>query len=422
MVNQVGDALRWRYNSSERNQIPHKEGTTVNYDFDRLLDRRSTESFKWHAYPEGVLPMFVADMDFVSPEPVVRALRERVEHGVFGYPPGLHGESSELPELGQLVVERMAARYGWSIAPPDVVFVPGVVVGLNIACHIFASTSDAVLVQPPVYPPMLQAPGNARLQRQDAELVREPDGSYRIDWDGFASAITDDTRLFILCNPHNPAGRVYRRDELERMAEVCLSRDVTICSDEIHSDLIHRGQQHIPIASLDPEIAQHTITYIAPSKTFNLAGLQCSIAIIPNAGLRQRFQAARQGLTPWINLMGLIAAQTAYREGQEWLDQLLVYLEANRDYVFDFVQNELPGVTMAKPEGTYLAWLDCRAAHIEGNPYEFFLREARVALSDGVLFGPGGEGFVRLSFGCPRSMLEEALGRMKRALTSSSTD
>jgi cystathionine beta-lyase len=221
--------------------------------------------------------------------------------------------------------------------------------------------------------------------------------------------------MFLLCNPHNPVGRVYRHDELERLAEICLSHNVIICADEIHGDLIYRGQQHVPIAALDPEIAQHTITLTSPSKTFNLAGLQCSIAIIQNAELRRRYLEAKHGLVAWVNLMGLIAAQAAYREGQAWLDQLLIYLEANRDALHDFVRDELSGIHMAKPEGTYLAWLDCREA-IDGNPYEFFLREARVALGDGASFGRGGGGFVRLNFGCPRATLMEALTRMKRAL------
>ena len=347
----------------------------------------------------------------------MRALREFVERGVFGYPPGLHGEAAELPELGQLVVERMAARYEWHITLQDVVFVPGVVVGLNMACHAVAAPGGAVLVQPPIYPPILQAPDNAQLRRQDVELVRQLDGSYAVDWDRFTSAITSNTRLYIHCHPHNPVGRVYCRAELERLAEICLSHNVTMCSDEIHSDLLYSGQRHIPLASLDPEIAQHTITFIAPSKTFNLAGLQCSVAIIQNAELRQRFQAARQGLVPWINVMGLIAAEAAYREGHEWLNQLLVYLEANRNFLWDFVQNELPGVSMAKPQATYLAWLDCRGTGVV-NPYEYFLQQARVALADGNDFGAGGQGFVRLNFGCPRSILEEALLRMKRALTN----
>ena len=385
------------------------------YNFDQLPQRRHTENIKWRAYADDVLPMFVADMDFVSPEPVRRALRAAVDHGVFGYPRGLHGEGSELPEYAQCIVDRMADRYDWRIQPQDVVFLPGIVVGLNIVGNMFHAEGGALLVQPPVYPPFLGIAGNAGLVQQEAELSRQADGTYVVDEDRLAGAFTSDTRLFVLCNPHNPVGRVYRREELERVADVCLSRGVTICSDEIHSDLIYRGQRHVPIAALDPEIASHTITFVAPSKTFNLPGLQASAAIIPNPELRERFQAARQGLVPWVNLMGLIAMEAAYREGQEWLDQLLVYLEANRDFVTDFVRQELPGLSMAKPEGTYLAWIDCREANL-GDPCEFFLSKARVALGNGANFGPGGQGFVRLTFGCPRSMLAEALARMKSAL------
>jgi cystathionine beta-lyase len=312
----------------------------------------------------------------------------------------------------------MAQRYKWNIRPQDVVFVPGVVPALNLACHTVAAGGGAVLVQPPVYPPILSSPRNAGLQRQEAPLAIGSDGRYRIDWDGFASAIGPDTRMFILCNPHNPVGRVFSRDELLRMAELCLSNGVTICSDEIHSDLLFRGHEHIPVASLDPEIADRTITLIAPSKTFNLAGLQCAFAIVPNPELRRSFQAAREGLVPWVNVMGLIGAAAAYREGQPWLDQLLPYLEANRDFLWDFVSRNLPGIAMSKPEGTYLAWLDCRGSGLE-DPYEFFLTHARVALSRGSSFGKGGLGFARLNFGCPRSILLEALGRMKEALDSS---
>lgn len=385
------------------------------YDFDQPLQRRITESFKWRTYADDVLPMFVADMDFVSPEPVVHALRAAVEHGNFGYPRGLHGEASEVPEYAQLIVERMADRYDWRIQPEDVIFLPGIVVGLNIAGNMFRGAGGALVIQPPIYPPFLGVADALGFARHDAELIHRPDGTYAIDEDRLADALTPDARLFILCNPHNPVGRVYRRAELERMAEICLARGVTICSDEIHSALIYRGQQHLPIASLDPDIAQHTVTLLGPSKTFNLPGLQAAAAIVQNAELRQRFKAARQGLVPWVNLLGLIALEAAYRDGQEWLDQLLNYLEANRDFVHDFVQQELPGLQMAKPEGTYLAWIDCRGAGL-GDPYEFFLQEAHVALGDGANFGLGGQGFVRLNFGCPRSMLAEALLRMKGAL------
>lgn len=385
-------------------------------NFDEVLNRRRTESYKWREYDEDVLPLFVADMDFRSPEPVARALRAYIDGGVFGYPRGLHTfDRAELPELPDIVADRMARRYNWRIDASHVVVIPGVVPGLNLACHSVVPAGGEVLVQPPVYPPILAAPRNAHLQRRESPLAQQADGTYSVDWDSFTSAITAATRLFILCNPHNPVGRVFRRDELARMAEICLSRNVTMCADEIHSDLLFSGQEHIPIASLDPEIAQHSITLIAPSKTFNLAGLQCGFAIIPNTELRQRFQAAREGLTPWVNAMGLIGAEAAYREGQPWLDELMAYLEANRNFLGNFIGSELPGIKMTKPEGTYLAWLDCRETGLE-NPYEFFLKHARVALNNGRTFGSGGGGFVRLNFGCPRSILEKALMRIKRAL------
>lgn len=379
-------------------------------NFDEVVNRRVSESYKWREYPEDVLPLFVADMDFRSPEPVARALRAYIDDGIFGYPRGLHThDRAQVHELANLVVDRMAHRYNWQISVDDVILLPGVVPGLNIACH---SVQHSVLVQPPVYPPILWAPANAHLQCVESPLHSENDGSYSIDWDSFRSGVTQNTRLFLLCNPHNPVGRVFRRHELERMAEICLSANVTICADEIHSDLLFEGHEHIPIATLDPEIARHTITLIAPTKTFNLAGLQCAFAIIQNSELRHQFRSAHEGLVPWVNTMGLIGAEAAYRDGQPWLDQLLPYLQANRDFLWDFVNRELPGIRMTKPEGTYLAWLDCRELKLD-NPFEFFLKNARVALNDGQAFGTGGTGFVRLNFGCPRSTLEEALRRMK---------
>jgi cystathionine beta-lyase len=389
----------------------------MHYNFDQLPQRRTTESAKWRIYPEEVLPLWVADMDFVSPEPVVRALREAAEYGLFGYPRGLHGVGTELPEYADVIIERLRARYAWQVEPQDILFLPGIVVGLNVMSNMFRAQGGSLVVQPPVYPPILDTAQTAGLTRREAPLLRQPGGTYAVDWDQFAAAFQADARAFVLCNPHNPVGRVYGRDELERMAELCLARNVVICSDEIHSDLLYRGQRHTPIASLAPEIAQRAITFIAPSKTFNMPGLQASIAVVQNAELRERFQAARQMLVGGINLLGLVAMQAAYSEGQEWLDQLLVYLEANRDFLSDFVSSELPGLNMVKPEGTYLAWIDCRGAHLE-KPCEFFLNNARVALSDGAIFGTGGQGFVRLNFGCPRSMLEEALIRLKQALNA----
>jgi cystathionine beta-lyase len=380
-------------------------------DFDRLIDRRHSDSVKWHHYGDDVLPMWVADMDFLSPEPVIRALRERAEHGVFGY-------GTDLPELRQVCVDRLAGLYGWQVAPQDLVFVPGVITGFNLACRAVTSPGDGMLVQTPIYPPILRVPGNVGLTCDEMELTRQPDGRYTIDFDTFEKTITDRTRIFVLCNPHNPVGRAFQRQELERMAEICLRRNVVICSDEIHCDLLFRGVQHIPIASLDAEIANHTITLIAPSKTFNIAGLQCSVAIIQNADLRKKFKVARVDLVNEANVLGLVAALAAYREGQEWLDELLVYLEANRDLLVQYVSEQMPGIRMGKPEATYLAWLDCRQAGIPGNPHKFFLEQAKVAVNDGVTFGRGGEGFVRLNFGCPRSTLLEALDKMRAALVA----
>ncbi|MBU0511119.1 MAG: pyridoxal phosphate-dependent aminotransferase [Chloroflexi bacterium] len=381
----------------------------MSFDFDTLPNRRNNESIKWQRYNEDVLPLWVADMDFRSPEPVIQALRKRVEHGVFGYPWPPEGSK-------EAVVEWLARRYGWEVTPDDLIFVPGVVTGFHLAAHAVTRPGDGVLVQTPTYGPFFKVAGNVHLVQQEMELTRGADGQYSIDMEAFESAINGRTRIFMLCNPQNPTGRVFRADELEQMAEICLRHDVTICSDEIHGDLVYSESKHIPIASLAPEIAANTITMLAPSKTFNIAGLEASVAVIQNKELRKKFEGAGQGLVGWVNLLGQIAALAAYRDGEPWLDALLKYLESNRDYLYAFVQHELPGISMAKPEGTFLAWLDCSQAAIEGQPDKYFLAKARVAMNDGEWFGKGGAGFVRLNFGCPRSMLVDALGRMKMAM------
>ena len=383
----------------------------MTYNFDPIIERRHSDSLKWRYYGPDVLPLWVADMDFLSPAPVRRALRERVEHGIFGY-------GVEPQELREVIADRLRTLYAWEVPPDALVFIPGVIVGFNLACRAVAAAGDGVLVQTPVYPPILHAPAHARLTRDEMELTRLADGRYSVDFDLFERTITPRTRAFILCNPHNPVGRVFARHELERMAEVCLRHNIVICSDEIHCDLLLNGHQHLPIASLAPEIERQTITLMAPSKTYNIAGLHFAVAVIPNPELRKQYQAARAGLVPGIDILGYVAALAAYREGQPWLEQVLQYMEGNCDFLMQFIQEELPGVSISRPEGTYLAWLDCRQAGIPGNPHEFFLREAKVAVNDGATFGRGGEGFVRLNFGCPRALLEEGLERMKAALAT----
>jgi cystathionine beta-lyase len=380
----------------------------MRYDLDQHIDRRRSDSAKWGHYEADVLPLWVADMDFVSAEPILRALHERVQHGVFGYafPPN---------ELQEAIVARLGSLYGWVITPDDIVFVPGVVPGFNVACRAMSDPGDGILVQPPVYYPFLSAPGNANLALQCAEVYLDS-GRYGIDYGEFEGAITDRTSLFLFCNPHNPVGRVYERDELLQLAEICLRHGLVICSDEIHCDLLYSGHRHLPIASLAPEIAERTITLMAPSKTYNIAGLHCSFAVIQNVELRERYCAACAGILHGANVLGYTAALAAYRDGQEWLDQVLAYLEDNRDIVTQYAQEHLPGIDAIVPEGTFLAWLDCRRAGIAGKPGDFFLQDARVALNEGDKFGSGGEGYVRLNFACPRSTLVEALGRMRSAL------
>ncbi len=388
----------------------------MKYDLDHVPDRRPTDSTKWNKFEADVLPMWVADMDYPVAEPILQALASRIQHGIFGYPNYGHPDKGTITGLQQLVMERMQSRYQWRVEPEAILPLPGVITGLNLAGHALAIPGGGVLIQTPVYPPFFEIAGNAGMVQQEASLERLPDGAYEVDWDRFEAAITDQTRLFILCNPHNPVGRVFRKEELERMAHVCLKHGVTICADEIHCDLIFTGHTHIPIASLDEEIAQKTITLMSPTKTFNIAGLQCSFAIVQNKELRERLTQAMQSLVMWVNLMGMTAALAAYREGQEWLDQVLDYLEANRDYLYDFVAKQLPQLTMARPEGTYLAWLDCRQAGIAGDPCDYFIRQARVGFNNGATFGKDGEGFVRLNFACTRELLTNVLERMKMAL------
>jgi len=384
----------------------------MTYDFDRLVDRRRTDSSKWQKYGPDVLPLWVADMDFQSPEPVIRALRERVEHGVFGY------LALEQPEFHELFADRLLKRYGWRVSPDAVVIIPGVIPGFNVAGRILAAPGDGLILQTPVYPPILRAASSIGLTREEAPLARRADGRYEVDLDAFSTAIGERTRFFLLCNPHNPVGRVLTRDDLMSLAQICLRRGLAIVADEIHCELTLGGRRHTPIASLDPEIADRTITLMAPSKTFNLAGLKCSVAVIPNAALREKFVSGRIDLVQTVNVFGYTAAFAAYRDGQPWLDELLRYLEANRDFVTEYVRTRLPGVAMFPPEATYLAWLDCRnASGASRDPFTFFLENARVALNDGTLFGSGGAGFVRLNFGCPRSLLAKALDRMREALT-----
>lgn len=372
-------------------------------------DRRNTDSVKWGLFEEDVLPLWVADMDFTSPPAVIEALHQRVAHGVFGY-------ALDFKELKELVVARMELLYGWKITPDDILLAPEVVSGFNLTCQAVTQPGESILLQPPVYPPFFEAPVKAGARAVYNNIQPGADGNYRVDLDAFSSAVETDTRALLLCNPHNPLGRVFSREELSGMAECCLRHEMVIIADEIHSDLVYSGYQHIPIASLDKEIAASTVTLIAPSKTFNIAGLDCSILICQNRDLKKRIKEARRGLMGGVNLLGMTAAEAAYRDGASWLIEVLTYLEANRDHLMTYLNEKLPAIHMVKPEATYLAWLDCRDLGLEIPPCEHFHARARVALNEGRDFGEPGNGFVRLNFGCSREMLDEALERMRQSL------
>ena len=388
--------------------------------FDAPVERRQTHSLKWTRYPKDVLPLWVADMDFMAPEPIRQVLRSAVAHGVLGY---------EIP--GKKLLERVAARmqslYGWAVSPDWVVAVPGLVAGFKAAARAVCRSGDGVLLQPPVYPPFLEVPQHTGTVGQFAPLRPVTVGHklrYEIAWDVFETALNSSgahTAMFLLCHPHNPTGAIYSKADLQRMAGLCLQNDTVICSDEIHNDLLLGGAPHLPFAAVAPDIALRTITLVSPSKTFNVAGLFCGFAIIPDPALRARYWSVVQSLGLHVNSLGLLAAEAAFSgECESWLEDLRRYLTANRDYLVEFVARELAGVRVTVPQATYLAWLDfselVRAGRIATTPYRFFLDKAKVALNAGADFGPGGDHCVRLNFGCPRATLAEALQRMGKAL------
>lgn len=386
----------------------------IHYDFDLPYERRGTDSEKWKAFGNEVLPLWLADMDFPAPPAVLEALHERVAHGIFGY-------GGVTAELSEAICHRLWEYYHWTVTPDQLLFLPGLVSGLNISCRAVCPPGAGVLVQTPIYPPFLSAPVNQGLHLNIAELLVTRFKQwlhYSIDYNAFEAAIQSHTRLFMLCNPHNPVGRCYTREELINLAEICTRNDLIICADEIHCDLLLDNSSHLPIASLSPEIAKRCITLMAPSKTFNIAGLYCGFAIIQNPSLRKRYQLAAQGIVPEVNLLGFTAALAAYKNGETWHKELMVYLNGNRNFFTDYVQEHLPMLSTTIPEGTFLAWLDCSATGIIGNQHDFFLNQAKVALNDGQRFGQGGNDFVRLNFGCSRSTLTQALMQMKFALAT----
>lgn len=377
----------------------------MQFDFDRIIDRRASDSMKWRDADESnVIPMWVADMDFASPPCVLRALRQRVAHGVFGY-------ATPTDDVNQSVVDWTRSQYDWRIDPEWIVWLPGLVPGLRVACRACAAAGEEVLTFVPVYPPFLTAPASQNRSVRSIPLAHE-NGRWKIDLDALESAITSRTSLLLLCNPHNPVGRTFRYEELAAVAEICERRDIVVCSDEIHCDLILDREKHIPFATLDEKVADRTLTLMSPAKTFNTAGLNCGFAVISNPELRRRFRKVASGMVPSPNALGYTACRTAFEEGEAWRLALVDYLRGNRDFLESFLAEHLPMFHMSHVEATYLAWIDTQWLG-ELNQPEFFKR-AGVRLSDGAAFA--GKGFMRLNFGCPRQTLHTALERIRQAV------
>jgi cystathionine beta-lyase len=380
----------------------------MTFDFDQLFDRHNTGSTKWSRYSAEVLPMWVADMDFAAPPVVIEALQQRLLHPLVGY-------SVAQDNLREAIVADLWNKFSWKVKPQELIFLPGVESGFNMALKALVQPQQNVVVQVPNYPPLRHAPGHWGLNKVELEFVAQADGTYLTPLDVLRESLNGGGAL-LLSNPHNPIGKVFGREELQAVADICAAQDAWIISDEIHAELCFDGRVHIPTASLSPEIAKRTITLMSASKAYNIAGLKTSFMIIQDAALRERVNHARCGMVDSVNPLGMEATRVAYSEGGPWLTELKTYLQANRDWLVDAVRSRLPGVTINVPQGTYLAWLDCSALDLD-NPQQFFLEQAKVGLSPGLDFGDQHQQFVRLNFGCPRSLLEEGIARMERALT-----
>lgn len=384
------------------------------FDFDAVIPRAGTDCVKYDLRKtlfgrEDVIPMWVADMDFAVPPFVAEAVRKRAEHPVYGY--------SVIPDsYYDAVISWEKRRHGWELRKEWILFSPGVVTGLNMIVQAFTEPGDKVIVQPPVYHPFFFCVENNGRQLV-LNRLKEENGHYSMDFDDLERKMRAGARMMILCSPHNPVSRCWRREELEWLGAKCKEHRVLLVSDEIHGDLVYSPNKHIPLASISDDLAANTITCIAPSKTFNLAGLFTSSVIIPDENLRKQFIRTQDKLHISPNLFGLTAAEAAYREGGEWLDQLLGYLKSNADLVKDFLSGHIPAISLSPAEATYLLWLDFRKLGLpDAELKKLLVEKAGLGLFEGITFGPGGEGFQRMNIGCPSKILKEALQRLATAI------
>lgn len=383
----------------------------LKHNFDEIIDRSNTASKKWDTYPKGVIPMWVADTDFKSPQPVIDALAKRVAHGLFGYT-WEHG-SFERSTKGWL-----KRRFNWDIETSWVDFTPSVVAGLAVVVRALTAPGDNVLIQTPIYPPFMAVPtANDRVPLKNSLVWK--DGRYQVDFEDLEKKLADPrTTLMILCSPHNPSGRCFSREELLRMGELCLKHNVYVLSDEIHSDFIYKGE-HIPFPTLSPELARISVVSINPSKTFNIADLRVAALITPDDELRAKVKKAVVASKFGHCSLGIIAYDVAYTECDYYADQVREYLGKNIDYAVRYFAEKIPQITTYKPEATFLLWLDCKKLGLsQPELVSFFVEKAKVACNSGTDFGTEGEGFMRMNLGCPLSVVQEALGRIERAVNA----
>jgi cystathionine beta-lyase len=365
--------------------------------------------------------MWIADMDFPSPQPVVEALKRRAEHPCYGY-------TKAGPSVIEAVVERMERKFRWGVKPEWIVFTPGLIPALHFAVRTLTHPGDEIILQEPVYYPFFRAitGGGCQIVNNGLRLVN---GQYEMDFEdlerkflpkgGMLSSDSSAVKAIMLCNPHNPVCRVWSREALIRLGEIAIRHETVIISDEIHCEILFEGYRHTPFASISEEFEQNCIICMSPSKSFNLAGLEVSTIIIPNKKIRNDFNEMRSGILPGSNLFGYVALEAAYRFGDEWLGQVLDYLQGNLNFMLAYFAERIPKIKVVVPQGTYLIWLDCRALGMDNMSLNRFMREkAKVGLTDGFLFGAAGSGFQRINIACPRSILEEALGRIGSAVKS----
>ncbi|WP_017445750.1 MalY/PatB family protein [Gayadomonas joobiniege] len=376
----------------------------MSFDFDKIIDRKPTHSFKWDKYGEqDIIPMWVADAEFAPPQPITDAIVERTRHGILGY-------TLPYDSLNQSVVDWAKKQYNWQISSDWIVWTPGVVPAFNVACKAYCEPGDTVIVQVPNYPPLLKAPSLHQCNRADvgSQLV---DGRWQLDMQALEKYAADPkAKLFIMCNPMNPCGSVMSEAELQQVADICQRHNVVLCSDEIHCDLIlEDGVKHIPAPSLE-SIKNQSMSLMAPSKTFNIAGLGASFAIIPDARVRGKFKNAALGIVPWVQVLGLVATEAAFTQCDDWHQAALIYLKGNRDYLLNEI-NQLNGMQLAKADATFLAWIDCSDLPVED--VQRFFEDAGVGPSPGRDFGE--PRFARINFACSRAQLEEAVARIKAA-------